>query len=310
MQINLRQIEVFRAIMATGSISAAAQVLYVSQPAVSRLLGYLESRLGFALFTRVKGRLYATPEARQLLREVEAVHLGVQRVNKLAQTLSEQNQGYLHIASSPSLGQALVPATIAAFVKRHPNVRIRFEFLQHEVLKEQLLQRRVDIGLTLLPMEHPNLEVVPLVGGRMVCLCPRQHPLAAKAELCIGDLQPYGLIGYPPDTPLGQCMQRMAEKAGESIVPVIEVCSPQNALALTAAGAGISVVDEFTAHSLPKDHLVTRPIRGTPVLMAHLAHPCYEPLSNLGRAFVAELHQVLKRKGLTETSASPERIET
>src|SRR3546814_17260281 len=71
MSLNLRQIEVFRAVMSTGSISGASKVLHVSQPAVSRLLSYTETRVGFPLFERIKGRLYATPEAKRLFREVD-----------------------------------------------------------------------------------------------------------------------------------------------------------------------------------------------------------------------------------------------
>jgi len=89
MQLNLRQIETFRAVMTTGSISGAAKLLFISQPAVSRSLAHMEQRLGFALFERVKGRLYATPEAKKLHREVEAVYRGVQRVGELALELSE-----------------------------------------------------------------------------------------------------------------------------------------------------------------------------------------------------------------------------
>lgn len=62
--LNLRQIEVFRAVMITGSINGAAQLLYVSQPAVSRMLSHTEARIGFQLFERVKGWLYPSPEAR------------------------------------------------------------------------------------------------------------------------------------------------------------------------------------------------------------------------------------------------------
>ncbi|MBC7077924.1 MAG: LysR family transcriptional regulator, partial [Synergistales bacterium] len=69
--MNLRQIEIFRAVMITGSISGASKLLFVSQPAVSRLLSHTELRMGLKLFERVKGRLYSTPEARSLFKEVE-----------------------------------------------------------------------------------------------------------------------------------------------------------------------------------------------------------------------------------------------
>ena len=94
MRINLRQIEVFRAIMLTSSISGAAKLLHVSQPAVSRLLSYTEQRLGLKLFERIKGRLYPTPEAKRLFTEVNAVYQGVQRVNEVADDLIQQRAGH------------------------------------------------------------------------------------------------------------------------------------------------------------------------------------------------------------------------
>ena len=100
MALNLRQIEVFRAVMITGSIRGASELLFVSQPAVSRLLAHTELRVGFALFQRVKGRLYATPEAKKLFREVESVYAGVQRVNQLARDLGEHREGILNVAVS------------------------------------------------------------------------------------------------------------------------------------------------------------------------------------------------------------------
>lgn len=84
MKLNLRQIEVFRAIMLSGSISGASKLLFVSQPAVSRLIAYTEQRLGLMLFERIKGRLYPTPEARRLFVEVTALYQNVQRVNEVA----------------------------------------------------------------------------------------------------------------------------------------------------------------------------------------------------------------------------------
>ena len=93
MRFNLRQIEVFRAVMVTGSISGAARLLAVSQPAISRLLAYTEDRLGLKLFERIKGRVQPTPEARRLFAEVDQVHQGVLRVNNLAQELRERGTG-------------------------------------------------------------------------------------------------------------------------------------------------------------------------------------------------------------------------
>src|SRR5271154_2441336 len=106
--MNLRQIEVFRAVMLAGSVTDAARLLRVSQPAVSRLLRHTEDRLGMPLFKRTKGRVYPTEQA---------------------QVLAESRSGRLRIAVSPSLGLAFVPKAIALFCKPRPKVKISLEVL-------------------------------------------------------------------------------------------------------------------------------------------------------------------------------------
>lgn len=85
--VNLKQLEAFQAIMATGSTIGAATRMDLSQSAVSRLLTQLEEHLGFSLFLRRKGRLMATPEAQELLGQVSALVDNLQRVQRLADEL-------------------------------------------------------------------------------------------------------------------------------------------------------------------------------------------------------------------------------
>lgn len=303
MSMNLRQIEVFRAVMSAGSISGAAAILHVSQPAVSRLLSYTEAKIGFALFERVKGRLFATPEAKRLLREVEAVYLGVQRVNELAQDLAERRHGFVHVMSSPSIGQALIPAAIAEFRARHAEVHVSFSFQNYTQMKERLLNQQADLGVVILPMDHPNLEVVPLGEATMTCIVPPGHPLAAVARLSLAELRPYPLISYDPTTPFGAIVERMYAAAGEPLVSSTEVGSPQNACALVARGAGIAFVDGFSARSHPAGQFVAREVAGAPTLVANLVHPRREPLSQLAQAFVAILRGLMVREGFASGTA-------
>ena len=129
--MNLRQIEAFRAVMVTGSVSGAARLLHVSVPAISRLLSHTESRLGFALFERIKGRLHPTAEARRLYLEVEQVHGGVQRIGSLTRELAARARGFVSILSSPSLGQMIVPLAIAQLRTTLPDLQVHFLSLIH-----------------------------------------------------------------------------------------------------------------------------------------------------------------------------------
>lgn len=306
MTLNLRQIEIFRAVMTTGSISGASQLLFVSQPAVSRLLSHTEQRVGFPLFERIKGRLYATPEAKKLFHEVEAVYNAVQRVNDLATDLSKNRSGILNVVSSPSVGQMLIPEALALFRKRHPDVKLTFQCLNYSHLKDRLLHRQADLGIIILPMEHPNLEMAPLCRNRLVCILPYNHELARRATLTLADLRPYPLIAYEKTTPLGGIVARMYHEAGEPLAAAMEVGSPQNACPLVQMGAGVALVDEFSVRSWPgSSHIVVRPIADAPILQASLVHMRLEPMSQLTQAFVAQLRKLVQQQGFA-TAANEE----
>ncbi|MDB5878487.1 MAG: LysR family transcriptional regulator [Variovorax sp.] len=297
MSINLRQIEVFRAVMTTGSIRGASQLLFVSQPAVSRLLSHTESRVGFALFERIKGRLYATPEAKKLFHEIERMYQGVQRVNELAQELAENRQGILNIVSSPSIGQMMIPQAIAAFRADHPQVKLTFQYLGYAPLKERLLNHQADLGVTILPVEHPNLESTPLSKGQLVCICPYNHPLSRLGTLTLADMRPYPLISYDRATPFGQIMESMYDAAEETLRAAIEVGSPQNACSLVQAGAGIALVDEFSVRNWPTHQLIVRQVANAPELQANLVHQRFDPLSKLAQSFVLVLRDLMQKQG-------------
>lgn len=296
--MNLRQIEVFRAVMVTGSVSGAARLLHVSVPAISRLLSHTENRLGFLLFERIKGRLHPTAEARRLYLEVEQVYGGVQRIGQLSQDLAVRRRGLVSILSSPSFGQMLVPLAIAQLRLDFPDVQVHFHCLTHEPLKERILQQRADLGISTFPVDHPNLTTHPLARSRLVCISPRSHPLAAHGTLVLDDLLPYELVGYPHGSPLGMRIDQLFASRGHTPRIAIEVNSPQYACALVHAGAGVALVDEFSLQSWMDSSFRVIPILDAPHILADLVHLQTQPLSPAATAFLRALHSVLLQRGL------------
>ncbi|GAA5237063.1 LysR family transcriptional regulator [Verticiella sediminum] len=290
--MNLRQMEVFHAVMTTGSISDAARLLHVSAPAVSRVLSHTESRLGFPLFERIKGRLYATSEARHIYQEVEQIHRRVQRVSDLTHELAGRRQRSLSVASSPSIGQVLVPLALGLFRQAHPGVKLHFRCLSHAALQERLLTGEIDVGVSILPMSHPNLESVPLVMGRLLCLCPPAHQLARRKEIGIEDLRDEFIITYSRGTPFGSRIERLYADNEEVLRSATEVGSPQNACALVHAGAGVALVDEFSLLAWPMGDFRALQVRNAPPIIADLVHLRTESLSPLAHAFAQALRQV------------------
>lgn len=289
MRLNLRQIEVFRAIMLTGSISGAAKLLHVSQPAVSRLISYAEQRLGLALFERIKGRLYPTPEAQRLFVEVNAVYEGVQRVNEIAEDMIENRMGHLRIACSPNLGQSLLPRAIAAFYERFPDVRIILHTMIPNVLLQAVLTQQVEVGIAFLQDTHPNVDIVPLYENRLVAAVPASHPFARRKSLAVRDLANTPLIGYGSDIPLGQLVRRLF--SDEGLVPQvkIEVQQAHVACALVQAGTGIALIDELTVAGPVWPQIVVKPIVPTIAAPVSVLHPVLAPLSRVAHEFIETL---------------------
>ncbi len=299
MALNLRQIEVFRAVMTTGSISGASRVLMISQPAVSRMLSHTEQRIGFPLFERIKGRLYPSPEARRLFRDVENVYRDVQRVNSTLYDLTQRRQGVVRIAASSSLGHQVVPRAMTSFRQEH-GVRVSLDCQRHTQLRDQLLDRQADLGISLFPVSHPNLEVNPLHRAGMVCACPADHPLAGRDSVTLPELRHFELIGYGAETPFGMHIRTAFEAAGEPWRPATEVDSPHYACALADAGGGIALIDEFSWRGWRSDRLTAVPLPVEQRLMVSLVYHRTEPLSQLARAFIKHLEVALADLGQCE----------
>lgn len=289
MKLNLRQIEVFRAIMLSGSISGASKLLFVSQPAVSRLIAYTEQRLGLLLFDRIKGRLYPTPEARRLFVEVSALYQSVQRVNEVAENLAENRIGQLRIACSPSLGQSLMPRAIAAFCRRYPEVRVVLHTQIPGVMLQSLLTQQVELGVAYMPVMHPSLQSRPLYENRIVAVLPAAHPLAARSEISVHDLAHDPLIGYSSDLPIGQLIRQLFGSEEEQPTPRIEVQQAHVACAMVQAGAGVALADEMTVMGPTWSNVVVVPVIASVSAPVNVFHVMLEPLSRLAQEFITLL---------------------
>lgn len=287
--MNLRQIEVFRAVMRAGSVSGAAQLLHVSQPAVSRLLSYTEQRLGFPLFQRLRGRLHPTMEAQKLFNEVEVLYQNVKRLQSMANDMANQQGGVLRIACSPSLAYGLMPCAIASFATRYPDVRIMLEGMLADPLVDSILTQRVDVAVAIVPLQHPHLQIHRLFRNRIVAVLPAGHRLLRRKKLRIAELARERVIGYSADTPLSHAIARLYDGAQVAPCWVAEVKQVHAACAMVQQGMGIALVDEQAQMAGAWPSLHVREITPTIDLQIRIGYSRHEPLATLVQEFVDDL---------------------
>lgn len=262
--MNLRQIEVFRAVMNTGSFTRAAELLHVSQPGISRMMRHLEVQLGVTLFERNHGRVAATPEAHALHVEVERAYRGMETVQDFARQLREGAKTVLRIVTSPNLGLDVLPSAVVELTRRYPAARIWMDVQQRAVqMTDLLVTEQADIGISALALDHPLLDARTVGQWKLVCVMRENHHLATRRVIDIDDVAGEQLIAFHKDTMQGRVIREWLARKGIQPSSAIEVRSGQMACALVANGGGIAFVDDVTARAFASRGLIFRPARET-----------------------------------------------
>ncbi|MFN3986651.1 MAG: LysR family transcriptional regulator [Rhodocyclaceae bacterium] len=257
--MRLRQIEVFRAVMLTGSVSAAARLLEVSQPVASRVIRHAETQLGFALFERSRGRLAPTPEARALFVQVQRAWTEVERIDALAANLRRGRSGLLRIAATPSLATSLLPDALAALRAVTPEVECDLWASHTAEIEAHLLAYEIDAGLAIEPPEHVGLRQVELVQGEIVLVAPRVWTSGVLRPQQRGWLDGRPFISLAEDTALGERLGALLSDGGWRPVRALNVQTYLLAGKLAEQGLGFAFIDGFTAARLdPRQVVVMR----------------------------------------------------
>src|SRR3954451_4074937 len=157
--LNPRQVEAFRAVMTTGSVTSAATTMHVTQPAVSRLIRDLELTLKLALFERRGNRLGPTAEAGHLFAEVERTFVGLSRISQFAEELRARRAGSLRIAGMPALTCGFLSRHVGRFVVRRPELAITLHGLPSHLIADGVASGRYDFGIAESSLERPGLSV-------------------------------------------------------------------------------------------------------------------------------------------------------
>ncbi|PTD94959.1 LysR family transcriptional regulator [Pseudothauera lacus] len=262
--MRLRHIEVFRAVMLTGSASAAARLLSVSQPVVSRVLQHAELGLGFALFERARGRLLPTAEARALFAQVQRAWGEIERVEALAANLRRGASGLLRVAATPSLATSLLPDALAAMRDAHPQVECDLWASHTREIEAHLLSWEVDAGFAIEAPEHVAITVSALCAGEMVLAAPRPWSSGVLRPGRRAWLGGRPFIALAEATPLGERLAARLAAAQWSPRQVLRVQTYALAGTLVERGLGYAFLDGYTAAALDPARVVL--MRTAPVL--------------------------------------------
>lgn len=258
--MNLKQIEAFRATMSCRSVTTAAAQLNISQPSVSRLLADLERAVGFNLFIRRSKGVEPTEEAVHFSEEIERVYGALEHLDHVAQDIREGAHGSVTVGAIAAFALEVVPRALARLDLRQNSLSVRLRMRSSQRIVDWVRSGQLDLAVFHAGVDTSGVECLARRSAPYVCLIPKDHPLAAgDGPLPLSRLNRVRTIALAGETEAALRSQTGSRFARGPLVT--EVSFP--AAALAEQGAGIAVVDPFTAHRFTRtDLLSTRTLAG------------------------------------------------
>ncbi len=243
--MNLQQLEYFLATADRGSFSAAAHSLHLAQPSVSEQVRRLEAELGVALFARVGRGLVLTEAGRSLRPHAEGVLEGVREARESVLEVRELRGGTVSLGTFSTARDYLGSNLVAEFRRRHPNVRVRILGLNSAEAAQDVRDGRLEAAIVALPVDAEGLDIRPVVDDELFFAStdashlrkPMTIERLAELPLVMGD------ASYRLQDPTRRQLAELAQRAGVTLEPVIDVETVATVLDLVAAGAGDTILE-------------------------------------------------------------------
>jgi DNA-binding transcriptional LysR family regulator len=294
--MNLRQLEAFRAVMLGQTVTRAAEMLHISQPAATRLIAALEENIGFALFERSKGRLQPTPEALVLYEEVERSLLGVERIARTAREINDLKRGSLHIACAPALGLSFMPRAISAFLRLHEHAHITLMVQSSGEVVDAVVGERCDVGFIAQPNAYPSPRGEKIIQSALRCALPADHRLRDKAVIVPEDLEGESFISYPHAVASRQHIDSIFAAHGVERCMNLETQLSMPMCHFVELGAGVALVDPISALEYKSDKVIFRPFEPAIVMDFSMLVPQNKKPSRFQEQFLQHIRAFVARE--------------
>lgn len=290
--MRISHVEVFRAVMLTGSTTAAARMLNMSQPNVSRAIAHLERAAGLTLFERSPGKLQPTKDGNSFFREVQRSFVGLQRLEDTARRLRRFSGEVLRIGAIQTLALGLIPRAIESFTRVYPEAGISIQAGHSTIVSQWVDENSCDFGLVSHVTETYGLESEVLYQVEGVCLMPQQHRLAEKEWIEPEDLEGEPYISFSQNDFGRSQIDRIFETCGINRQITLETPHSPITCALVARGLGVAIVNPIAARDFMHLPVVAKPFRPVVEHSATLIYPRGQPADRLVRSFVQTLKEV------------------
>ncbi|MGY2289537.1 LysR substrate-binding domain-containing protein [Pseudomonas sp. SDO528_S397] len=297
--MGFRDIEIFRAVVIAGSTIKAANMLGISQPAVSQAIRKLEGSSGLQLFVRARGRLIPTREATALMVDVDKFYMGFEAIEHRIKSLRVSGINRLVVAAHPALGNSFMPRALAAFEPGKKDIQVSLKILSSREVHQEVAAGQCDFGLMADEMPVAGLEHSPFVDTLGCVVMHAAHPLARRALIHPADLADIDFIALNPEDSSRHRLEAAMAAAGVKLKVRIETPYAHTVCELALLGQGVGVVAPTTVCDFLDRGLVVKPlsvdVRFSSILIFRPGKPLQENAKQFISAMRIQLNKDLKK---------------
>ena len=257
-RINLRQVEAFRAMMLTGSVTEAAALMGVTQPAASRLLRDFQALLKMKLFEKRGTGLVPTAAATTLYTEVERSFVGLDRISAAAEEIRGRRIGMLRVAALPALANGYLPRLAGRFLVERPSLNLSFFGVISPLVVDWVLNNQCDLGFAEVPIAHAGLPSVRMPPLPRVAVMPEGHRLATKAVIVPRDFEGETFVSLSAGSSSRHVIDQVFNREDVSRVLRVETSLSEIMCGMVSSGLGVGICDPFTAREFAGRGVVAR----------------------------------------------------
>ncbi|QHJ00890.1 LysR family transcriptional regulator [Xylophilus rhododendri] len=290
--MKFKEIDAFRAVMRSGSMTAAAGELYTSQPNVSRLIGQLEHSTGLTLFTRSAGRLSPTEEGLAFLREVDRAFVGLDSLRDAARNIRQFGKGRLRIATVPSLAMTVLPLVLRRFHADHPDVNVAMDTGSTQLVADWVGSRFCDLGLVSYLPTAAATDAHPVAELPGCCVLPPGHRLAGLEVITPADLAGESFISMSHGDGLRAAVDA-AFSGDDRRLMHFETPYGATICQMVGHGLGVSIVNPLVARNYRYTGIAIRPFRPGVPFVSYLLLARSRPANLLADRFIALMKEVI-----------------
>lgn len=254
-----RQIEAFRAVMITGSVTEAAKMLSVTQPAVSKILRQLEAEIGFCLFHR-EGSLRPSEEAEILFHEIKRSYVGLDQIAWTAAQIRNRASGTLRVATLPAFSGGILQRVVRNLLAQDETIRLSLQSYNSEEVVDLVASGLCDIGYAMTPVLPARVRVGEVMSVPSFAVLRRDHPLAGRPRISIRDLAGEKFISMSEGTSSRLRIDSLFTSYNVPRTQIVEARWSLTVVGLVAQGLGCAIIDGFSAQAADAAGCVALPL--------------------------------------------------